>query len=91
MSAEERTSIGTSNIRITRIDFNALKQDIFEYFAYILFFIQALEVRTRLIPPSLKVLLCSAWVDSGEYLEAAARWQSGRRCVEDETVEDRQG
>lgn len=34
---------------------------------------QALEVRIRLIPLSQKVLLCSAWVDSGEYLAAAAR------------------
>lgn len=34
---------------------------------------QALELRMRLIPVSQKVLLCSAWVDSGEYLAAAAR------------------
>lgn len=30
-------------------------------------------MRTRLIPVSQKVLLCSAWVDSGEYLAAAAK------------------
>lgn len=35
--------------------------------------LQALEVRIRLIPLSQKVLLCSAWVDSGEYLAAAAK------------------
>ncbi|CBN74456.1 conserved unknown protein [Ectocarpus siliculosus] len=34
---------------------------------------KALELRRRLIPVSQKVLLCSAWVDSGEYLAAAAR------------------
>lgn len=34
---------------------------------------QALELRMRLIPVSQKVLLCSAWVDSGEYLAATAR------------------
>lgn len=34
---------------------------------------QALEVRVRLIPAAQKVLLCSAWVDSGEYLAAAAK------------------
>lgn len=34
---------------------------------------QALELRMRSIPVSQKVLMCSAWVDSGEYLAAAAR------------------
>ncbi|CAN0386668.1 unnamed protein product [Pylaiella littoralis] len=34
---------------------------------------KALELRMRLIPVAQKVLLCSAWVDSGEYLAAAAR------------------